>query len=244
MSKKIESFYCKPASYEEAVEICERAVANGADKYDWPTDGMSSRKGRVYSILDVPLCGVRGYETYCACKPTSFGDAKHLTTQQVRELYPHPKYDNQEFVPEVGQYCIGTSEGGVDFNCQILAVVIDGDEKVIVFRYEEGDLEAATDSNRYSFRPLKTEAEIRREAEIKALQAASTHKKDHKANEYVMMPIDKYQAENILNQGYIKPRRLTNIVIDKIIHKETKNGGWDKYQISHALEAYILGKDQ
>jgi len=69
------------------------------------------------------------------------------------------------WMPEVGQECEGTAESGVTFECRILGVFLGAypEAKCIVFQYEDGGIEAATEGNSYTFSPIQAVADKLRE---------------------------------------------------------------------------------
>jgi hypothetical protein len=113
------------------------------------------------------------------------------------------KSDN-EWVPELGEWCEGTSESGTLFKCRILGVFQGPypEAKCIVFQYEDGGIEAATEGNSYTFSQIKTEAEKRRENQIEAIYQALSFAGDWYRNPRTV-------ADYLFRSGCRFPRQLT-----------------------------------
>lgn len=106
----MKDWYCKPASYEEAVEIVERAVANGAKKYEWPSRKESEIELEYrWSICDGWGCFSGRTYTADYHQDEKFDRVEKLFIQQVRERFPLPS-DNKEWdgegLPPIGTVCV------------------------------------------------------------------------------------------------------------------------------------------
>ena len=117
----MKNWYCKPASEAEAIEIVERAVANGAVAEEVPR-GFNS----ACTEFSWDYCVFWG--TYCGKTITHGCTVLHdpgeqLTIQQVREQFPLPNevknmsdkkewQGQQDGLPPVGTVCDCIIEGG------------------------------------------------------------------------------------------------------------------------------------
>lgn len=104
----MKNWYCKPASKAEAIEIVERAVANGAVIYNVVV-GMGGR--RQYNWDQVGCWGCKDGKTY-TCSDEDWFISEKLTIQQVREQFPFPHEVKKEWkgpqdgLPPVGTVCL------------------------------------------------------------------------------------------------------------------------------------------
>ncbi len=207
-------FYCKPASYEEAVEICERAIANGADKFEWPCLEKNTIC-REYRINTFPFWGVVNKKTYCGVSTAVFSSsAELLPIEQVRERFPHPEYDAVEskFVPEVGGEAFEWSKNGRDFEEGRL-LFNDGISMLIAHnKYPRNRWHQKSNDPNLIFRPLKTEAEIRREKAISKLTEALGALAAGRGDDGFTL---KELATDLVDLGYFKPKVLTDELIER-----------------------------
>lgn len=146
---------------------------------------------------------------------------------------------NNEWVPELGAECEGTAESGVSFICRILGVFQGPypEAKCIVFQYEDGGIEAATESNCYSFSPLKTEAEKRRDELKLYIMDVLTRQGQHSWQEGI--------ADALIDADLIKPKPLTDDEIMHLACARFQNTGAaiaDVRDFAKAIEASIRGE--
>lgn len=95
----MEDWYCKPKTKEEAIEIVDRAIANGAELWEVVRGG--NYEGEDYYCYYWDMCnswGVMRGRTYTGDSDTSFKGKIGFTIEEVRERFPLP--DEKE-APEV-----------------------------------------------------------------------------------------------------------------------------------------------
>lgn len=243
---KLKPFYCKPASREEEFEIAERLLANGVG-----FEGWISADERLNTIKAEPgfcLIGVDPMGNLNRCEEHyDFIGASELSIQQVRERYPLPDEVKQEFVPEVGKsYMFFKSP---EYNW---------DEDTTMDKWNDGDeLEVVSvrknvigedvpivwnkitltgsSINPVLLKPIKTEAEIKRQEQIEYLFQ----------DIYEIDTSDmRYLAEKIHDKGYIKPIEVTDGQIDKFTQEF--DGDLDLYSFeigARWAEKHIKGEE-
>lgn len=150
---------------------------------------------------------------------------------------------SDKFVPELGEWCEGTAESGTFFKCRILGIFQGPypEARCVVFQYEDGGIEAATEGNCYTFRPIKSEAEKRREAEIAQMYLDATGE-SLQGNE--MDDIDALGlCESLIGAGWVKPKPLTYEAIDALIIKhQDESETLSTHEFARMVEAYIRGE--
>ena len=146
---------------------------------------------------------------------------------------------NDGWVPELGEECEGTAESGVVFKCRILGVFQGPypEAKCIVFQYEDGGIEAATEGNSYTFSPIKTEAEKRRESMLEDMVFnVPRYEYEHL---HVVENIVNHTCSALMDAGWIKPKPLTEDVICRI-HGNLRESQFRTF--ATRIGAYIRGE--
>mgnify|MGYP000014624240 CR=1 FL=1 len=238
---KLKPFYCKPATEEEAVEICKRAAANGAEKHEAPLTEETSRDNfkRRYTWNTYCYWGVDSIgRTLTSDDYEAYGSvAEELTIHQVRERYTFPDEVKREFGPGEGKEVEGYFSCPPSRNAS-------WHKCVPIYCNSKESNEFAVIHHRSSlhwcdeFRPLKTESEIKREKAIESLTADICNLSD-----MCLVPAN-LLAERFIKEGYIKPRELTDDHIDKFTQEFYGDLDLSSFEIgARWAEKHIKGEE-
>lgn len=142
---------------------------------------------------------------------------------------------NNEWAPELYKWCEGTSESGVSFRCLILGIFHGKypEAKCTVFQYEDGGIEAATEGNSYTFSPIKTEAEKRRDELKLCIMDVLTKQGQHSWQEGI--------ADALIDADLIKPKPLTSHDLKDFWNSHGQAWSWDL--MAERINRHILGED-
>lgn len=194
-------FYVKHKTEEEAKEIIELAVANGADERE-TVGGTRWRRWKYVGVDD-------DNDTIFFSNPSDFGEnATEMTIEEVRKMLKKKSDVSDEWKPEVGGECevFNRSLGNPDWE---RATILLMGELIVVYT-SESCKERSTNIDLVSFRPLKTNDEIEREETINEMK---TILRGHS--------IIDHQAHYLYTSGYRKLKE--NEVIVKPLSDEQRS---------------------
>lgn len=154
----MKDWYCKPNSFEEAVEIVERAGWDGEGLPPVGIDVEVFHEGRWVAAATV---GEFGHHEPCmVCAPNgggfygstftgddndTFSATEYLTIQQVRERFPLPsdkKEWNGEGLPPIGTVCVVVKQYSPYFKHHVgkeVRIIAHATDTIAVYEIDDGD---------------------------------------------------------------------------------------------------------